>query len=330
MRLSNNCERSHAAEYKVFVAGLPSSLKYKYVLELFAQIGPVNRIESIGRGSGRSIELEDLCSKGCCVLVTQCPETFERLTRDCCIKLLGRSLICKKYLERSELEDHNKRTNLQRVLLKRVPAQVSEQQLSAFLSREFGKVLVVYPFKTQKCQDKIVLEKHPKSRLTYSVTFEDPRVSQRLSEIGQIQGPDGSEISVQRFQHLGRTHRTGSGVEAPLAKDSKPSLQKAERKLPSDSDSSKRLKSLPEVPGLLPGPLPPSDYSLKLNPLKCSSTDRWDPDNAHAVKPTSAHYRFVSKHFEQDPHNLRMNLPDASNTVSDKYLSIQPNTICIN
>jgi hypothetical protein len=325
----SNTDPRHAAEYKVFVAGLPSSLKYKYVLEFFAQTGPVVRIESINRGSNRSVDLEDLCSRGCCVLVTHCPKTFDSLTRDCSIKLLGRSLICKKYLERSELDEHNKRTNLQRVLLKRVPAHITEQQLSAFLSREFGKVLVVYPFKTQKCQDKIVLEKRPKSLLTYSVTFENPRTAQWLSDKGQVYGPDGSEISVHQFQHLGRARRQGSGVEVPLANYSQPSDEATERRLPSDCGS-KHLKKAPEVSGVLWGSLRSAYESPVRHKLECTNRGRWYPFNPHEIKPTSVEYRIVSSLYGSNPRNLRMNLPDASNTVANEFLSIQPNTICIN
>lgn len=295
------------AEYKVFVAGLPSSLKYKYVLKFFSQVGPVVRIEPVSRLPNEAFDLEGHCKKGCCIVVTSCPSTLDRLIGSRCPKLLGRSLICKKYLEKRELEEHNRRTNLQRVLLKRVSAHISEEQLFSFLSLEFGKVLIIYPFKTQKCQDQYVLEKNPKNRLTYSVTFEDPLISQKLSKLGQIAGPDGSIIEVLPFQHLGRLRRPVSLVDPLSVSGSKSAVHKLQTELSLETRSNYLMQ-----PSGFPATPQSSSRTVDHHPttyrFEYNRKPRLLSDVPQAIKPTSAKYHSVPRLFESQSKNLRMNI----------------------
>jgi hypothetical protein len=194
-------------EYRVFVAGIPSSLKYLSIKEYFSMIGPISRVEPISRsGFGYSDEkhsenLDAPCKKGCCIIVTSCQETYRSILEGGNYKLLGRQLICRKYLQSDELAEHNKQTNQQRLLLKKVPSTVSEVELKSFLEKVYGRVQIIYVFKTQKIQGGRVIEKAPRNFVTYSVTFESSAPASKLIERGRILGPQNCTITVQQFHY---------------------------------------------------------------------------------------------------------------------------------
>ena len=194
-------------EYRVFVAGIPSSLKYRSIKEYFSMIGPISRVEPISRSEyGQSAKnnpenLDAACKKGCCIIVTSCQETYRSILEGGSYKLLGRQLICRRYLQSDELAEHNKQTNQQRLLLKKVPSTVSEAELKSFLEKGYGRVQIIYVFKTQKIQGSRVIEKAPRNFVTYSVTFESSAPALKLIEEGRISGPQNCTITVQQFQY---------------------------------------------------------------------------------------------------------------------------------
>ena len=316
-------------EFRVFVAGMPSSLKLRYVKEYFSLIGRITKVEPVNPKQREETAikssdlLEQCCKKGCCVISTDCEDTFNKLVGGTCFRMLGRQIICKKYLESDELAAHNQKINQQRLLLKRVPSQISEELLRQFLSTRFGPVQVLYPFKTQKLQGGSLREKTVKNYQTYSVTFEDQALSHRLAEAGQILGPQNCTITVQQYKYFSKAEKT---MMLEHRQD------RVRNTPPAKGDGYLR----PASPGRL-GPTEPTDDSRHLRQLALSS-NRYHRKNAldeswksctsassinppsnnrkpllETVKPTRKRY-FVQKakqigHWQLSTrNNLRMNL----------------------
>jgi hypothetical protein len=207
MTTSNrNDTLTKSKELKIFVAGIPSTIKLREIKEYFATIGPVSRIEGLYpvKNSSRpdSAEyLEQECSKGCCIIATTCSSTYLKILKATDLRLLGRKLICKKYMQRGELYSYNQNTNLHRVLFKKVPQSITESMLREFLERHYGRVEVLYQFKTHELQEQQYVEKRTSNFNSYSATFSSKETAQHLAKLGAMIGPGQSRIIVQAFQY---------------------------------------------------------------------------------------------------------------------------------
>lgn len=199
---------SKREEYKVFVAGIPSSLNYTSIKQYFSIIGPITGIEMIDRGKVQKIDhdprlLDQPCYKGFCVITTPNKITFNRIMTEKNF-LLGRLLICNKYLKNEDLLRHNKKINQQRILLKRVPGFFNENQLKDFLEKRYGNIKIIYAFKTQIAKGNTIIENARKSFVTYSVTFESQKSANLLIGMKEIYGPGGYPIQVLPFQYYSK------------------------------------------------------------------------------------------------------------------------------
>ena len=318
-------------EYRVFVAGMPSSLKLRYVKEYFSLIGPITKVEPVNpkQSEEAAIKSSDLleqsCKKGCCVITTDCEDTFNKLIGGTCFRMLGRQIICKKYLESDELAAHNQKINQQRLLLKRVPSYISEELLRQFLSAQFGPVQVLYPFKTQKLQGGSLLEKIVKNFQTYSVTFEDQALSHRLAEAGQIVGPQNCTITVQQYQYYSKSEKTMILEHQQARVHKTPSAQAATqlrtaasgRHSPTEVTEDPRISRQVALSSNKYHHKNALDESLKsrtsASSINPSSSDWKTPLYTESLKPTRKKY-FVQKakqigSWQQSSrNNLRMNL----------------------
>lgn len=193
-------------ELKIFIAGIPSTLKLREVKEYFESIGPLSCIEGLHpvKNSSRKDSAEYLeqdCSKGCCIITTKCSKTYLKILQATDLRILGRKLICKKYMQRGELYIYNQNTNLHRVLFKKVPQSITENMLRAFLEKHYGIVEVLYPFKTHELQEQQFVEKRTSNFNSYSATFFSKETAQHLAKLGTVLGPGQSRILVQAFQY---------------------------------------------------------------------------------------------------------------------------------
>ena len=104
-------------------------------------------------------------------------------------------------MQRGELYSYNQNSNLHRVLFKKVPQSITETMLRAFLERHFGRVEVLYQFKTHELQEQQYVEKRTSNFNSYSVTFSSKETAQHLAKLGAVIGPGQSHIIVQAFQY---------------------------------------------------------------------------------------------------------------------------------
>ena len=104
-------------------------------------------------------------------------------------------------MQRGELYNYNQNTNLHRVLFKKVPQSISEAVLRAFLELYYGKVEVLYQFKTHELQEQHYIEKRTSNFNSFSATFSSKETAQHLAQQGAVIGPGQSRIIVQAFQY---------------------------------------------------------------------------------------------------------------------------------
>lgn len=203
--------------YKVFIAGIPSTLTYKAVLDFFSKITPVAGVESIDTGlakyppkshqtaiqGNKRFQLKDMCTKGCCILLIETRQAYESILHKKKILLFGRSLIVKKYMTDKELYEHNRNVNMNRVLLKRVPVSLNREQIKQHLESYYGSVEIIYPFKTQSLDAFHDKSENYRGKMfnTYSVTFKKKESAASIVNMGEIciEGCEG--VIVQRYEH---------------------------------------------------------------------------------------------------------------------------------
>ena len=276
-------------EYKVFVAGIPSTLKFRSLNKYFSMIGPITRIESMNKGkNGRyqNYSIPDqTCHKGYCVIVTQDLATYHSILNGS-HELLGRALMCTKYLKKGELINHNQSVNQQRLLLKNVPPTLSESNLKKFLEDKYGSIRIIYAFKTQKTKGTQLTVRPNKNLTTYSVTFDDPQSALMLSKNGEFIGPNGCLISASPFKSYSKEHkkdpRSGTELNRQLNFNRVESDEEMHEK--SQAYASDNIVSPDGWPKHWPGSMFPKSTSLEEIHIN------------HHIKPTSRAYYINNKH----------------------------------
>ena len=200
-------------EYKIFVAGIPSSISFRSILDFFSGFGKITMLEAVERGRIYRLDqdlclMDRLCTRGICIITTNNWKTFSQIISGSII-FLGRLLMCKKYLKTEELFAHNKEINKKRVLVKGVPKMISSEELKAFIETHFGMVDIIYPFNTFDSIDNTVQERSKKPLVTYSVTLNDPETAEYLIYLRDIYWFGNSPMTFLPFKNLSRSHRYG-------------------------------------------------------------------------------------------------------------------------
>ena len=222
--------------YKVFIAGVPSVLTYGTMKNYFSKIGPItfiygNRTAEDKEQTASYLEiLNSPCKKGYCVIETPSIDTYEAILNGK-HKLMGRDLICKRYLQDEDLIQHNQLINEKRLLLKKVPSRITESVLREFLESSYGEVSVLYVFKsTQEVKNLKPIKQ--KRYNTFSVTFKTKEPALLLAQMGLAEGPGCCTIEVRRFTHgfRFRSKDTPEGTCPPKSNESPLFKQKNETK----------------------------------------------------------------------------------------------------
>lgn len=182
--------------YRIFVAGIPSKVKYRQVLTFFEHLGEFTHIYGLDKASKKlspRYPLGKLVTRGCCILVTPSSKTYELITSESMnIEFMGRSLICRPFWSGQDLAVHNQRLNICRVLLKQVPSALSEQELHSLLESTCGPVQILFPLRAQKVHPSH-LTPH-KKQYTYSVTFQEDATAEKLKAQGYLITASGDKI----------------------------------------------------------------------------------------------------------------------------------------
>ena len=165
---------------KIFVAGIPSGIHPQRLIHFFSSCSPYTQ-----NGSKDHIVLDRNAShklKGHCILVCFNRDLVKWILDQKYHNFVGRTLTVTPFRTGSKIIVQNKRLNKSRVIFKKVPNIISEEDFKIEIESQLGKLIALFQFKTvnplnmQKRQSSIA------KFFTYSAIFEDRAVADKAIE----------------------------------------------------------------------------------------------------------------------------------------------------
>lgn len=195
---------------KIFVAGIPSSIPNSEILRYFSEFGG---IEKLDRSMGNSVSSEgDLTdSRGHCILLVRDKAAMERILSRAPHYVGGRKVMCKEYLEGSQLFRQNLDNNRRRVIIKKVPAQISEEEFRRYLTTSFGKIELMFCFRPEARK---ASKSERRLYRSYSVMFKEVDSASRATLARYLNFANGQSAIVEKFSKAKQTARQNWQSEA--------------------------------------------------------------------------------------------------------------------
>lgn len=188
----------------IFVTGLPSKSTVQVVLDHFKQYGKVQlyRINSPTNTNCNKVlqaHASANIKRGFCILRAFSESTYQNILSSSEM-FLGRSLAIGPFRQGSELWSHNEHINSRRVIVKKVPASVLEDDLRKILETHFGTIHRMYKFAAESTHKAAKKEKSRKHN-TYSIEFEHEAFAEEASVCESLLLPDfTTPVAIERFQ----------------------------------------------------------------------------------------------------------------------------------
>ena len=182
-----------SASYKIFVAGIPTVTPDFEVLKYFRRFGDVVWIDR-SRGNPSQTE-ED--HRNHCILYMRDKASVNAVLRMAPHAVGGRRVMCKEYLEGSQLFRQNLDYNRRRVILKKVPADLSEAQVRRYLEQAFGEIDTMFCFLPESNKDR---KFHQRQYRSYSVMFKLAQSANQAALAKIIYLKDQQRTIVERFK----------------------------------------------------------------------------------------------------------------------------------
>lgn len=211
------------SQLRLYVAGIPTRVSERRVVEYFSQFGPIDYAEMrfCGTKNNKSLPLK-FQSKGYCIVKAGTLQTVRNILQSQEHNFGGRKLHVSEFRTGMDLILHNHRSAKKRVLLKKVPSTLSEPEITALLEELVqGKVEAIFRYEPEGRKHKV--QKHRKIS-TYSVIFECRKHRDQLVELGEIPLGDGRVITVEKFKHANELVHQATACQ-PVEQTSNSSLQ---------------------------------------------------------------------------------------------------------
>ena len=187
---------------RIHVAGVPSRVKQSELLHFFESFGPIVSVEprpckeDITISPGKS-------SKTYWVLRLANEDTYLRILSEKQVVLFGRSIHVSPMFSGRDLIMHNRENTKKRVLIKKVPSWVTEEQLLSAIESQIGKVEAYFKYETDSHKAK----KHDSKKkirkvCTYSVTMQEKSDRDQLIALGQLKLTAEISVPVEKYISL--------------------------------------------------------------------------------------------------------------------------------
>ena len=148
---------------KVFVGSVPGYFSKSNILTIFSKLGQVKKVKIDSRNDNPNN------NKGYCILTMQDTYQAQAIIGMKTINIGGgRYLVCKPYLRGQQLQNEIVLHDKRRIILKKIPIEISEQAIRDFCESRFGPVEVVFIFESDNQTVKALNKKRKNSA---SVTF---------------------------------------------------------------------------------------------------------------------------------------------------------------
>lgn len=305
--LKENFSLKHESNpYVVFVAGLPATVDEGTVLKYFSDMGPVQKLELLKIGKKtRSKGLPKKFYK----LTTCSSQLFSLLVSKSCPEFNGRRLFCQEYKNGDDLAFHSADINSRRIVIKKVPIDVTDTVLKTVIGQAGGPLEMMYEYKS----DIAIKTEYSKIYKTISATFQSSDRVENLIQQGIIVLPTGEVMLIERFLYKRRlAHNTAVGM--PLQANSTTAI------LDKRSNMQSTLPS-PNLVGFAKNHLRDNKEKIaqtaitnKVYPVGSQNTTNYvDIWLCHSYKPTSVKYHYSAQspmlsHHRDTPKNMQLNL----------------------
>lgn len=187
----------------IFVTGLPSKSTVQVVLDHFKKYGKVQlyRLNNTSNNCNRVLQAHASANikRGFCILRALNETTYQNILASS-EPFLGRNLAVGPFRQGSELWSHNEHINSRRVIVKKIPAKVLEDDLRKVLESQFGTIHRMYKFAAESTQKAAKKEKSRKHN-TYSIEFAKEEFAMEASACTTLLLPDfTTPVVIERFQ----------------------------------------------------------------------------------------------------------------------------------
>lgn len=186
---------------KLFVAGVPSEVFPEAVASYLSKIvgRPVFLSTNLSNQSLKAQQNQR--RRGHLVLACPDPDALQTLLRTKYVQFMGRTLTLAPFKSGSDLFAQNMLMNEKRVILKRVPAYITEARLTEILEFTYGPLETIFQFKPVNPMDTTNLKGEQKPRYSvFSVVFKEAVDARQLIEIGCLQLKNGYRVRVEKFE----------------------------------------------------------------------------------------------------------------------------------
>lgn len=194
------------AAVKLFIAGIPSGISLQMVADFFGQFGFFKFPESEMGDASKS----EHQAKGHCILLCPDHDLAFRIIAQKNFKFLGRTLTVTQHRSGIGLIVQNKRLNKCRVIFKKVPSYLTEDNFHQELEAACGHLQALFQFKPVNPMDqrKPFMTHQPRYSV-YSAIFENKIIAKNLIHLGFLDLSDGSRIVAEKFQKPLLTRKRG-------------------------------------------------------------------------------------------------------------------------
>lgn len=205
----------------LFVTGVPSMTSPTRILELFLKFGEVRLLRLDSSKRGGKLFLENSAAnirRGFCILQVFSKITYEKILGEPVIQFQGRDLNVSRFRRGPDLQAHYDYLTSKKVVLKKVPTEISLDILRGLLEERFGSITRMYKFEAES-QEKTSKKEIKRKTHTFSVEFSCPRSAAQAAEEALIHLPPKenihSTILVERFYRKRTPATSGSDKTSP-------------------------------------------------------------------------------------------------------------------
>lgn len=248
---------------KLFVAGVPSGIDPRYVLDYFSRYGKFELCED----SYNDSENGKFC-KGYCNLLSYNKLETELLVGQKFFAFLGRTLTVTKHKTGVKLIIHNKMINQCRVIIKRVPGYFSEADLREELSAICGQIQSLFQFKARIPNNLGTVDSCSQFKV-YSVVFLRKDVAQKLIFESKLILSNGAVVIAEPYLKGQKNYHRNNYKQEKVVKEPFMAFFDKQPQLINSDDTSK------------------THVFLQFGEKRMI----WSKDYDHAIRPTSSQYQ---------------------------------------
>jgi hypothetical protein len=189
--------------FKIYVAGVHSRTKPLELLHFFESFGPIVSVEPKPCKADTATDTKPSKSgaqKSYWIIEARDSQTYNKiLTSKNCI-LFGRSLCLLPFMDGEDLILHSKLKSKKRVLIKKVPSWVTEEQLLAAIESQIGKVEAYFKYETDSHKaKKLDSKKKIRKVCTYSVTMRNKQDREKFVQAGHLKLTSDITVQVEKY-----------------------------------------------------------------------------------------------------------------------------------